>query len=264
MDNIRNSKVYTSLIAIIGQVLVILVSGENKVAFFLFTFLIILTIFGTIFIKDLSIFKFTKKNRKKELLSKLLNHPIFNYFPFWEQQIKTNLKLKEKIKEKVFKHILINKYKVWEITLKEMVYDLVNKLYNNNFVEDKTYLDDFLKYFSLGDERYREFFKDFNYDLNDRKALGIAMEKFELFHCKNKNNFLDAVSEVCNSNIYLGFEVEVMQVLNLYQNALSYTIINGEKAINELNGHLEKLTFNTNITYSEYVKNLEKKTHKED
>ncbi len=262
ITKIKSNKVWLAIVSVIGQVLVILVSGEDKLSFFLFTILIILTLFGVLFLKDLRLFKNTNNKKKEDMLRKILNHPIFNYFSFWEQQIKINLKLEDKTKERVFKHILINKYKVWEITLKDMVYELVNKLYENNFVEDKTYLDDFLKYFALGDSRYRKFFYDYNYNIQDRQALMIAMEKFETFHCRNKEDFLNKVKDICNSNIYLGFEVEIMQILNLYQTALSHTIINGEKAISELNGHLKNLSFTCMVTYSESVKELEKESKK--
>lgn len=182
-------------------------------------------------------------NREKGQVYKLKEHYLFSRLSIIrDKNIAINLTLKNKVKEKIFKDILIQQIKCIEkeaTKLSEKI-DANPKSYNNNNLLlsefNKTIEDIYSKlyvFYKYSDE----------YSEEDKRTISIVMDKFYKWNDERYENLIEKNTVIVTSVFYNSSQEKTCAFFDNLLTVLSEQLSNAEITFNSINGDLKGLKF---------------------
>lgn len=170
----------------------------------------------------------------------LNNHPIFVRASLHKTNVKVYFTLPNKGKEVVFKDILCQHLDIYYRYAKSICerylsneIDSSETLYNESVKALDSILSD-LRTFYIADERYTQ---------GEKIVLDIVMSKYNHWNQDRQGDMVNRMYEICNSAFYPTLNNKIVAILDAFMFAMSDTVSDANKTLNNINGDLKGLIF---------------------
>lgn len=167
---------------------------------------------------------FSNRSNKKSK-TPLTNHPLFSSINFWVNMTCPNIPVESKLKKAMICKFLT-------INLNAYAHKMHDFLEECDFEKDEV---DFGKLSNL----IMECVEEYEYEALKNGIPDMFLQKFREWNQPHMDMAFNGIKSICESGFYESNYDKCVAVLDLLQATFHLTLLDAEKTINGMNGHLE-------------------------
>jgi len=170
---------------------------------------------------------FYTKIELKHLISKsgnLRTHVFFENIDYHLDYKIPRLQFKCEYRKRIFRKLLRIKFKHW----KESMYTLIDMTFIDNDDLRKKCLQEMAKCVNSYEEEWKK-----------AGIPKVVIAKFAEWHYNKIELVRDTIPLIASSNLFTNQKEKLADILNLYTTLLTFTILDAEKSLRDLNGELD-------------------------